>query len=626
MALFHDKKKKPKEMTKGQKRRRLALRIVLILALLFCISLWVLGLLGGPHEALKKGAEDYLSEATGMTTHIGEFEGLYFFPTVRFDGGNISFRDEKTVPAATIGHIDFSASFWDIFFSRTKLRSLNINDVNIRADVISSEPVKVLYARLSSETPHDKAGLMIEGSYGSESFDLFYETAYDGTAYSIPDDAARLLSSLGSYELDGRAGLNTTGGGVRLKIESFGTTENSINGHTVLMRDRTGWHLDFGLRNGKTDFTAKFVRDDGKITGTVTSDVLYAEDFGGAGSMADVIEGFVGVIDPPKAGDEEGEIRLPRDLDVSLQVNIKKIMFRGKDSGFLSFPVTIRDGVLKVGDIKGALNGGTAGGLIALDTRQPDGAVLDLHLSIDDMKYGVENLDGRARFEATLKGQGKTETALKSSLKGDIALIGGKGKLESRALRIWGGGILNSMVPDLDPESKTVMNCFIADFIVEDGIAKASPFFIDTASLTLVGDGEINIPNNEIDFTIKPKTKEVALLDVAFPVNISGDLGDPSIGPDALGVGSKIGGLLLGTVNPAFFALNLAKLGVTDEHPCSSYSSEDMKAVVDAKPAVPESAEEPIAEEEASASEEKQQEEIFDNGNNASTYDFDVNE
>ncbi len=583
MVLFKENKK---ELTKNQKRRRLGLRIVLILGLLFCVSLWVLGLMGGPHVALKQGLEDYLTETTGMEATIGEFDGLYFFPVVRFEGSDITFKDNVSDRSVSIGRLEFSSSFWDIFLTRSKLRHFKLENMSVRAGLLSTAPIEIVDASLLDTTPYDKAGLVINGSYGAEPFSLFYEAGYDGRAFYIPDDTAELLSSLGNYELSASGGLRK-GGGIGIKIDKFGTSNNHVQGRTVLMKSSGEWSFEFEITNENSKFLVTLLKGKKGISGTIESDAVYVDDFAGEDSMKQVFYQFLNIIYPPVPDEKnDDDIRLPLGLVVDVSVNLKKIILRGTDIGHLSFPLKIKDSILDISDIKGNIMDGAANGRLTLDT-QKDPAEFDMVLRVNDLKYGVEKLAGNAVFNADLKGAGNSSRDLKSSLHGDVTFIGGKGTLESRELQIWGGGVVNAMIPDFNPESKTVMNCFIADFSVEDGKATAQPFFLDTNSLTLIGSGTINIPDETINFSLKPKTKDITLIDVAFPVNVKGDLANPSIGPDPLGVGTTLGGLFLGTINPAFFALNVAKLGFTDQHPCSSYSNENIKEVLDEKVQAP---------------------------------------
>ena len=68
---------------------------------------------------------------------------------------------------------------------------------------------------------------------------------------------------------------------------------------------------------------------------------------------------------------------------------------------------------------------------------------------------------------------------------------------------------------------------------------------------------------------LTPKAKKTAVIDVATAVNVSGSLFDPKISPNTLSVGKKLGGLLLGAVNPALLVVSMTDFGLSKEHPCA---------------------------------------------------------
>jgi hypothetical protein len=581
MVLFHEDKK---ELTKGQKRRRLALRIVLILALLFCLSLWVLSFLGGPHEALKEGLEDFVSESTGMDAEIGQFDGFYFYPAVKFDASDIRLGNESNKNAITIERLEMHSSFWDIFFSRSKIRHLKMKNLVAEAGSILPGALNISEASILPETKYGSPGLIAEGTYGEHALNLFYELGMhkghgDPTVYSLLDDKAQMRASLGDYKLIGTAGLYS-GGGIRINMDQFGTAAHSLSGYMTLARHSRELVMEFSADSEKSSFWADIAHDDDGLTGEVEIKSLALDDLSGENSVINLISGFEDMLSISTGESKEGTIEFSDDMKIDLDVEIKKIMQNDSDIGSLAFPLRIENGVLKIEKIKGSVKDGKATGAIIFDTNSDNGD-LTADFKIDDLKYGLENLEGRANFNVDLKSTGKSINTLKSNLKGTIVFVGGEGKLESRALQVWGGGVLNTMIPDFNPSTQTVMNCFVADFNVENGIATAAPFFVDTRDLTLVGDGTVNLIDETIDFTVKPKTKDISFIDTAVPVNISGALSDPAIRPSAFGLGKKIGGIFLQTINPAFFAINVAKWGLTDDHPCSKYTDQDIKAVLE---------------------------------------------
>ena len=259
------------------------------------------------------------------------------------------------------------------------------------------------------------------------------------------------------------------------------------------------------------------------------------------------------------------------DLDIRLEpVNAGNEKIGSIDfkvvKGKTSFQVTELEGNLSKGFVKGGYN---------FEVKE-NGASLNTSLEILNVAYGEfqEALTdksfarGDADIHMTLSGQGATQNDLRSSLQGRMSLIAGEGKLASSALNFWGGGLINALFPSKDKKSMA-LNCALIDFKVENGIAEGQSVFMDTDVLQLVGKGKINLIEDTIDMVLTPNPKKTAIMDVATAVNITGSLYDPKISPNKMSLGKKVGGLLLGAVNPALLIVSMTDFGLSEEHPCA---------------------------------------------------------
>ena len=65
-----------------KKRLRLLVKVVFFASCLFFFSLFVISRLGGNGDALKKGLEQYLIQATAMVPEVGTLNGITFFPVM----------------------------------------------------------------------------------------------------------------------------------------------------------------------------------------------------------------------------------------------------------------------------------------------------------------------------------------------------------------------------------------------------------------------------------------------------------------------------------------------------------------------------------------------------------------
>jgi hypothetical protein len=86
-----------------------------------------------------------------------------------------------------------------------------------------------------------------------------------------------------------------------------------------------------------------------------------------------------------------------------------------------------------------------------------------------------------------------------------------------------------------------------------------------------MGEGRYDIAKDNLDVQMTPKPKDIAVGDISSSVIVSGPLSDLKADISAFGLGKKIGGLMLGAVNPLFLAVTLADYGLNDNHPCKAF-------------------------------------------------------
>lgn len=584
MVLFYDtERKEKKEKTKAQKWRGRIFKLLLVLFFTFGFSLFALSRIGGPYEPLKKGLEDYLSSETQLDVTINDFKGLYFFPQVKFQAGGITFKQNGKV-LAKAGAVNISAGFWNIFFGRGRLKEFSVEKLSAPAGLWLPQSLDLSRLALDQTAVDGKPGLVAQGQYGPHKFTFSMASGFDkgmggdkaGQAYYLAGDKHPFKFALGSYKASGTYE-DQGRHGVLITIARFGDDNASVSG-TVQWKKGMGKNLfNADMTGGKTELTADVtLRHDG-VDFDANFDPILISDITGDHSVASMIGGFLDELSGPPA--KGGGLTLPDEPRIKGTIHFKSVLLDEVEIGKLDLPVKMKNGKITLGPVSGDLADGTPSGQIVLDASSVKQAKLDINLALKDWQYGKfnerltgqTNMSGTASLIAKLTSTGQSWQQLSDDITGDIKLVGGKGKFESSAMSFWGNGLLTTMLPDFDPEETSQLNCVIADFKVHKGIAEAKPLFMDTGRLTIIGKGKVNLSNQTMDILVSPKPKDMALVDVAIPVRIKGDVANPSIGPDKFSLGKKVGGLLLGTVNPIFWAINLTDFGLSDDNPCHSY-------------------------------------------------------
>ncbi len=244
----------------------------------------------------------------------------------------------------------------------------------------------------------------------------------------------------------------------------------------------------------------------------------------------------------------------------ALFVRADDLHIDGRPLGDADLPLAILPDGFVIDPLRGRLKNATlsgrvsyAGGTLAVDGRA---AGLPLALFLGDSAQG--DLDAVFRLQS----KGDTMQELLKNLAGRFMLTSNGGTLTSSSLRFWSNGLLSSLLPG--NEDKTALNCAILDFNVDQGIADSRAIVVDTRDNTIFARGRIDLADGTIDMLVTPHPKDMQLVSLATPVKVTGRITDATVTPDADGVATKIGGMLLGVINPAFALLPLMQSGFDD--------------------------------------------------------------
>ena len=152
---------------------------------------------------------------------------------------------------------------------------------------------------------------------------------------------------------------------------------------------------------------------------------------------------------------------------------------------------------------------------------------------------------------------------------GRLEIVGEKGVLVDKYLRLWGEDIVRQVIPtNWFEKEQTNLNCVVGRFNMQDGKLKSDAILVDTERVTIAGTGVIDLANEQLEFVLTPDPKQASLISLATPVKIGGSLAKPEVQPHKLGTAWTIGSLLVGLGNPTLLLTRFAKLGSLGQNPC----------------------------------------------------------
>ncbi len=186
-----------------------------------------------------------------------------------------------------------------------------------------------------------------------------------------------------------------------------------------------------------------------------------------------------------------------------------------------------------------------------------------LRAQVRDVEYGplARAMDpgstaaGKLDLIADLAAQGPTARLL-PALTGTLdAAIYPRG-LHSDGLAFWGTGLLDSMLGQLDPQSRSAIECAVTSLDFGGGMVRSTAVFVDTARVRIVGEFEADLTTRALSGRIDPLSKEPRFLTFAPTMRLGGTLDSPrlSVAPEnVLNVPLRMAAPLSG------FALNWLK-------------------------------------------------------------------
>lgn len=274
-------------------------------------------------------------------------------------------------------------------------------------------------------------------------------------------------------------------------------------------------------------------------------------------------------------------------IDGHVKADVKVLLLPRSAFEDVNMDIGLEKGNLAIRPILAHMGGGRLNGEFRLCTARkiPTAALslkvtkLDFDKMMAALQYG-EMLEGKLDLEMDLKGQGRTPASIMASLDGKTTMVVGKARFGNSSIRTFGADISSSILgllkPSGDQKEYTQINCFVSLFDIEDGIAVTSALVMDTPSMVVTGNGEINLKTEEIDLSLDPTPKKgvagfsMSFAELAKPLKLGGTLAEPSLGVDparaTLALGKAVGGVVL--FGPAGLLVALAGNSADDENPC----------------------------------------------------------
>lgn len=294
----------------------------------------------------------------------------------------------------------------------------------------------------------------------------------------------------------------------------------------------------------------------------------------------DDLAGFVGA--PPKTGGDETanaeqkaeaarlaakptvlpdtpyDLGKLRAMDADVRLKAQRINAPSLPLDDMDAHLFLDDGLLRLEPLNFGVAGGDIRSTIRMDARRPQIAT-SLKASVRRVQLGqlfpdaklAEQASGGIGGEIDLTGNGNSIAAMLGSSDGTVAVGMGKGHVGNLIMELAGLDVAESLKFLFTGDKQIPLRCAFADFGVKDGLMDSKALAVDTTDTLIIGEGTVNLKNEQMDLLLKPRPKDISILALRSPLRINGTFKDPGFRPDfkALGLRGAIA-LALGSIAP----------------------------------------------------------------------------
>ncbi|QOW20169.1 AsmA family protein [Lysobacter ciconiae] len=262
------------------------------------------------------------------------------------------------------------------------------------------------------------------------------------------------------------------------------------------------------------------------------------------------------------------------DADVSLKAD--RINAPSLPLEHMNTHLSLKAGLLVLDPFDFGVAGGKIASNVRMDARKDaiqtrarmQASGLDLSQLLPQVEL-VQNAIGKLSGHVDLTGQGNSIAAMLGSSDGQVDVGMGRGQISNILMEMAGIDIAEIIKFKLKGDRLIPLRCAFGDFKVANGVMTANALAFDTTDTILIGEGTINLKDEQLDLRIRPRPKDRSILAFRSPLLVDGTFKNPSVRPDLKSVGLRGAiALALGSISPPAALLATLELGPGEDSGC----------------------------------------------------------
>jgi uncharacterized protein involved in outer membrane biogenesis len=232
-----------------------------------------------------------------------------------------------------------------------------------------------------------------------------------------------------------------------------------------------------------------------------------------------------------------------RKLNAEVGIRVQSVKSGDDWLGSGKLRARLQDGRFQVDPLTLDIPGGSVELAFALQPGDEDMA-LEAAASIEKLDYGIlarridpkSDTGGIISLDLDLKTRGPDLRHVMRHSNGHIDFALAPRDLNAGVFDIWAVNLFVALMPSLDDDRKSKVNCVVARFGLSDGIMRPNALLIDSSRIQASADGVFDFKAETVELKAKPKSKRPQMFSAKTPVQVKGRFSDFKVGlpPGAL--------------------------------------------------------------------------------------------
>jgi hypothetical protein len=224
-------------------------------------------------------------------------------------------------------------------------------------------------------------------------------------------------------------------------------------------------------------------------------------------------------------------------LDARLDLKVQEVLSGQDNLGSGNLTAGLEKGRFFVDPLQLNIPGGSVNMAFSFEPTEID-AALEARANIEQLDFGIlarrikpeTKMGGWLSLDLELNSRAESLETIMHNANGIIDFAVVPENLEANLFELWAVNLLTAVLPQMDSEATSKVNCAVFRFDIKDGMMTSGAIFADTTKMQVGGEAKINFKTEEVYLAMAPKAKKAEFFSLATPIQVKGTFTDYKVG------------------------------------------------------------------------------------------------